>query len=152
LLGHLRVLDENGAEVQLSAPKLRTLLALLLVNRDRPVSADLIADTLWGDEPPPSAPNLVHGYVRDLRQRLGAQVVVTVPGDTGSTSRVGRSTRSASRTWYGRDVTARRWRFGTEPPSSSGSNGPGRGSSPYGWRRQDFPRWSPAWPKTPKRA
>src|SRR4029453_13934597 len=36
VLGHLRVLDKNGAEVQLSAPKLRTLLALLLVNRGRP--------------------------------------------------------------------------------------------------------------------
>jgi predicted ATPase/DNA-binding SARP family transcriptional activator len=80
VLGHMRVLDTNGAEVQLSAPKLRTLLALLLVNRGRPVSVDRIADTLWGDLPPRSAPNLVQGYIRDLRQRLGAREVTTVPG------------------------------------------------------------------------
>jgi len=30
VLGHLRVLDKRGTEVQLPAPKLRTLLALLL--------------------------------------------------------------------------------------------------------------------------
>jgi DNA-binding SARP family transcriptional activator len=80
LLGPLRVLDDNGAEVQLSAPKVRTLLALLLLNRGQPVSADRIADTLWGDEPPRSAPNLVHGYVRDLRRRLAIQGISTVAG------------------------------------------------------------------------
>ncbi len=80
MLGHLRVVDRNGDEVKLSAPKLRTLLALLLVNRGRPVSVDRIADTLWGDLPPRSAANLVQGYIRDLRQRLGAQEVATVPG------------------------------------------------------------------------
>jgi predicted ATPase/DNA-binding SARP family transcriptional activator len=80
VLGHMRVLDKHGTEVQLSAPKLRTLLALLLVNRGRPVSGDRIAHTLWGDQPPRSATNLVHGYIRDLRQGLGAREVTTVPG------------------------------------------------------------------------
>ena len=95
MLGHLRVLDKNGAEVQLSAPKLRTLLALLLVNRGRPVSVDRIADILWGDVPPRSAPNLVQGYIRDLRQRLGAQEVTTVPG--GYRLDVGRESVDAER-------------------------------------------------------
>jgi predicted ATPase/DNA-binding SARP family transcriptional activator len=80
VLGPMRVLDNNGAEVKLSAPKLRTLLALLLVNRGRPVSGDRIADSLWGDVPPRSAPNLIQGYIRDLRRCLGAQEVTTVPG------------------------------------------------------------------------
>jgi predicted ATPase/DNA-binding SARP family transcriptional activator len=80
VLGHLRVLDKDGAAVQLSAPKLRTLLALLLVNRGRPVSVDRIADALWGRTPPGSAANLVQGYVRDLRRRLGAHEITTVPG------------------------------------------------------------------------
>ncbi|MEV0289662.1 MULTISPECIES: BTAD domain-containing putative transcriptional regulator [unclassified Kribbella] len=80
VLGHLRVLDENGAEVQLSAPKLRTLLALLLVHRGHPVSVDRIAQALWGDLLPSSAANLVQGYIRDLRLRLGAEEVATVPG------------------------------------------------------------------------
>jgi predicted ATPase/DNA-binding SARP family transcriptional activator len=76
----MRVLDKGGAEVQLSAPKVRTLLALLLVHRGRPVSVDRIVHTLWGDQPPRSAANLVQGYIRDLRQRLGAHEVTTVPG------------------------------------------------------------------------
>jgi predicted ATPase/DNA-binding SARP family transcriptional activator len=80
LLGPFRVLDDEGAEVQPSALKVRTLLALLLLNRGQPVSADKIADTLWGDEPPRSAPNLVHGYVRDLRRNLGIQRISTVTG------------------------------------------------------------------------
>jgi DNA-binding SARP family transcriptional activator len=80
LLGPFRVLDDEGADVQPSAPKVRTLLALLLLNRGQPVSADRIADTLWGDEPPRSAPNLVHGYVRDLRRQLGIQGISTVTG------------------------------------------------------------------------
>jgi predicted ATPase/DNA-binding SARP family transcriptional activator len=80
LLGPLRVLDENAAEVALSAPKVRILLALLLVNRGRQVSADRIASALWGDEPPRSAANLVQGYVRDLRRRIGTAGVVTIRG------------------------------------------------------------------------
>src|SRR5262245_41901771 len=80
VLGHLRVLDKDGAEVQVSASMLRTLLALLLVNRGRPVSVDRIADTLWGDQPPRSAANLIQGYIRDLRRRLGTREVTTVPG------------------------------------------------------------------------
>jgi DNA-binding SARP family transcriptional activator len=74
------VLDEEGAEVQPSAPKVRTLLALLLLNSGRLVSAAKIADTLWGEEPPRSAPNLVQGYVRDLRRRFSVQGISTVAG------------------------------------------------------------------------
>jgi predicted ATPase/DNA-binding SARP family transcriptional activator len=80
LLGPFRVLDDKGAEVQPSALKVRTLLALLLLNRGQPVTLDKIADTLWGDEPPRSAPNLVHGYVRDLRRKLGVQGISTITG------------------------------------------------------------------------
>ena len=80
LLGPFRVLDDKGVEVQPSAPKVRTLLALLLLNRGQPVRADKITDTLWADAPPQSAPNLVHGYVRDLRRQLGIQGISTVTG------------------------------------------------------------------------
>jgi DNA-binding SARP family transcriptional activator len=80
LLGPLRVLDGDGAEVPLPAPKVRSVLAVLLVNRGQHVSVDRIVDALWGDQPPRSAANLVQGYVRDLRRRLGALAVVTVTG------------------------------------------------------------------------
>jgi DNA-binding SARP family transcriptional activator len=98
LLGPFRVLDDKGAEVQPSALKVRTLLALLVLNRGQPVSADRIADTLWGDEPPRSTPNLIHGYVRDLRRQLGLPGISTVTEVTASTSREGPLTRSGSRT------------------------------------------------------
>jgi hypothetical protein len=62
VLGDLRVLDTNGVDVTPSAPKLRTLLAVLLVNRGRPVTVDRIADVLWDDGPPRSAPNLVSDF------------------------------------------------------------------------------------------
>jgi predicted ATPase/DNA-binding SARP family transcriptional activator len=74
------VLNESGAEVALSAPKVRTLLALLLVNRGRHVSADRIVSALWSDEAPLSAANLVQGYVRDLRRMIGTAGVVTIRG------------------------------------------------------------------------
>ena len=99
VLGHLRVLDKNGAEVQLSAPKLRTLLALLLVNRGRPVSVDRIADALWGDHRPALLPTW-------SRATYGTCASVSAPGrsrrsreDTGSTSGGNLSMRSASRIW-----------------------------------------------------
>jgi predicted ATPase/DNA-binding SARP family transcriptional activator len=79
LLGPLQV-HVAGADVPLSAAKVRTLLVFLLVHRGQVVSVDRIADALWDGEPPASAANLVHGYVRDLRRAVGAGVVRTVPG------------------------------------------------------------------------
>jgi predicted ATPase/DNA-binding SARP family transcriptional activator len=79
LLGQLRVFDDAGVEVHVSAPKLRMLLAVLLVHHGQFVPADRIAYALWGDAAPPTAANLIQGYVRDLRHRLGAESVVTVP-------------------------------------------------------------------------
>ena len=79
LLGPLQV-AVDGAEVVLTAAKVRTLLAFLLVHRGQVVSADRIADVLWEGQPPASAANLVHGYVRDLRRAIGAGRVRTVPG------------------------------------------------------------------------
>ncbi len=80
LLGPLQVAAADGSEVQLSAPKVRTLLALLLVHRGERVSLDRIVDALWGARPPVSVANLVHGYVRDLRRAIGPGRVQTVAG------------------------------------------------------------------------
>ena len=70
----------DGAEVMLTAAKVRALLAFLLVHRGQVVSMDRIAGALWDGEPPASAANLVHGYVRDLRRAVGPAMVLTVPG------------------------------------------------------------------------
>jgi predicted ATPase/DNA-binding SARP family transcriptional activator len=80
VLGPLLVRDADGRAVVLSAAKVRTLLALLLVHRGETLGTHVIVDALWGENPPASAVNLVHGYVRDLRRALGADVVQTRPG------------------------------------------------------------------------
>ena len=79
LLGPLKV-TVDGAEVALTAAKVRTLLAFLLVHRGQVLGVDRIVGALWDGEPPASAANLVHGYVRDLRRAVGAGRVRTVPG------------------------------------------------------------------------
>jgi basic membrane lipoprotein Med (substrate-binding protein (PBP1-ABC) superfamily)/DNA-binding SARP family transcriptional activator len=48
-LGRVTV-TRNGTEVDLGAPKLRALLALLLVHRNAVLSADQILEHLWGDD------------------------------------------------------------------------------------------------------
>ena len=61
----------NGTEVVLQRARERTVLATLLLAANRVVPAGVISETLWGDEPPPSAPVSVRNYIRRLRQALG---------------------------------------------------------------------------------
>jgi DNA-binding SARP family transcriptional activator len=49
----------------------RTVLAALLVEANRIVSVDELAETLWGDRPPRSARVTTQNYVKRLRQALG---------------------------------------------------------------------------------
>ncbi|PSM45335.1 AfsR family transcriptional regulator [Streptomyces dioscori] len=51
-------------------PKQRSLLALLLVQSDRPVPLHRIVDALWEEEPPEHAVNVVHRHVGSLRRLL----------------------------------------------------------------------------------
>ncbi|WP_432015077.1 AfsR/SARP family transcriptional regulator [Streptomyces cucumeris] len=60
--------------------KQRTLLSLLLVQADRPVSVERLKDGIWGEEPPASADARVRALVAELRRACGpagAEVVVT---------------------------------------------------------------------------
>ena len=50
----------------------RVVLAALTVRPGEPVSADRLADVLWGDQLPASWPKLVQGCVVRLRKQLGA--------------------------------------------------------------------------------
>ena len=77
VLGPLEV-ELDGRPVDIRAAKVRTVLAVLLVHADRVVSRDLLADVLWGDEPPPSAANTLQTYISQLRRALTAQ---PVPGE-----------------------------------------------------------------------
>jgi DNA-binding SARP family transcriptional activator len=55
LLGPLLVRCD-GEAVPVQRGKQRAVLAVLLLNAGRAVSADELAETLWGSSPPPSAP------------------------------------------------------------------------------------------------
>jgi DNA-binding SARP family transcriptional activator len=55
VLGSLDVRVGDSA-VDLGGPRQRSLLAALLLHAREPVSADALAQMLWGDEAPPSTP------------------------------------------------------------------------------------------------
>ena len=70
LLGPLCV-RQDGALVQVPHGKQRILLAALLLNAGRVVSADDLTDTLWESAPPASARVTLQNYVKRLRGSLG---------------------------------------------------------------------------------
>ena len=67
----------DGEPVSLGAPKQRGLLALLLVNRRRPLTAEQLIDGLWGEAPPASALQSLQVYVHGLRRVLGSERIET---------------------------------------------------------------------------
>jgi DNA-binding SARP family transcriptional activator/WD40 repeat protein len=60
-------------------PRDRVVLSALVAGRGDPVSADGLADALWGDDPPASSVKVVQGCVVRLRKLLGAAAI-----DSGS--------------------------------------------------------------------
>jgi YVTN family beta-propeller protein len=69
VLGPLEVV-KDGVTVPLHRPRLRALLALLLLHANEVVSSDRIVDALWGDDPPQNAANAVQTTVSRLRKQL----------------------------------------------------------------------------------
>ena len=70
ILGPLEVRDD-GRRLALGGPKQRAVLAMLLLDANRPVSRDRLIDGLWGESPPPSAAHTLDDYVSRLRRLLG---------------------------------------------------------------------------------
>jgi DNA-binding SARP family transcriptional activator/tetratricopeptide (TPR) repeat protein len=83
VLGPLEVRSGNTWE-PISAGKWRTVLALLLINRDQVVSVGTLIDAVWGDKPPAKPANLISIYVLRLRRFLddpkGQMLVTRYPG------------------------------------------------------------------------
>lgn len=83
VLGPLQV-SIAGRQVPLGGPRTRTLLAALLVDRNRTVSVDRLVDAIWGNDPPAKVANALQARVAQLRRALadaGAPpLVVTEPG------------------------------------------------------------------------
>jgi DNA-binding SARP family transcriptional activator len=69
VLGPL-LMSADGSDVPLGAAKQRAVLALLLINRNRPVAIDSLLDAAWRGSPPPEARASLHTYVSNLRRLL----------------------------------------------------------------------------------
>jgi DNA-binding SARP family transcriptional activator len=81
ILGTLEVL-RDGEPVALGTPKMRDLLAVLVLEAPTPVSADVLAEQLWGDRAPSDAYGSIQSYVSRLRSSLetARDVLVTRGG------------------------------------------------------------------------
>ncbi|WP_406635249.1 BTAD domain-containing putative transcriptional regulator [Amycolatopsis sp. WGS_07] len=87
ILGPLAVYSDDGRPVRVPEAKVRTLLAVLLVHEGRPVSADRLADDLWGEQLPGNPVNTLQTKVSQLRRALeraepgqGGALVHQAPG------------------------------------------------------------------------
>ena len=84
IFGPLAVESENGRRLSIPASRQRTLLATLIINANRVVSVDQIAEFVWDGVIPPSATATVRTYVMRLRHLLGpecaARIVTRSPG------------------------------------------------------------------------
>ena len=72
ILGPLEV-ARDGRPLQLGGPKQRATLAILLLNADRVVSIDRLADDLYAGAPPVTAVTQVQRQISDLRKVLGEE-------------------------------------------------------------------------------
>ena len=70
MLGPLKV-RRHGSDVALGGPKQRVLLAMLLLHANAPVSAERLAQGLWGEEASAVAVKSVQVYIARLRASLG---------------------------------------------------------------------------------
>ncbi|WP_433648779.1 BTAD domain-containing putative transcriptional regulator [Micromonospora zamorensis] len=73
ILGPTQVVLADGREVPVGGPRLRALLALLLLDAGRVVSAERLIDGLYGEHPPRGAANALQSLVSRLRQALPAE-------------------------------------------------------------------------------
>jgi DNA-binding SARP family transcriptional activator/WD40 repeat protein len=72
LLGPVQV--DSGAEL---SPRDRVVLSALAAQAGRVLSADQLADALWGEEVPRSGPKILQGCIVRLRRALGKDAIET---------------------------------------------------------------------------
>ncbi|MGX9787473.1 BTAD domain-containing putative transcriptional regulator [Mycobacterium sp. MMS18-G62] len=62
----------DGAPVPLGTPKQRAVLAVLVMNRNRPVGIDSLITAAWEQWPPSEARASLHSYISNLRKLLSS--------------------------------------------------------------------------------
>ncbi|PPK71426.1 AfsR/SARP family transcriptional regulator [Actinokineospora auranticolor] len=70
LLGPLQIAGETTLTI--TAPKIETLFATLLIRANRAVSTDELIGELWGEQPPRRVRSALHVYVSQIRKRFTA--------------------------------------------------------------------------------
>ncbi|MEU8243712.1 BTAD domain-containing putative transcriptional regulator [Actinoplanes missouriensis] len=70
ILGPLRAEQPDGSPIPPGGPRLRALLAMLLIDAGRPVGIERLIDGLYGEHPPSGAANALQSQVSRLRQSL----------------------------------------------------------------------------------
>ena len=79
ILGALAVW-RDGEPVEVGGPRVRMLLALLLLDAGRTVSSARLIDELWADSPPDGAANALQSLVSRLRAAVQPVAVEVAPG------------------------------------------------------------------------
>jgi DNA-binding SARP family transcriptional activator len=69
ILGPLEVVDGDGP-IDISSPKQRALLAMLLLSPNRVVPSDRLLDQVWGHEPPAGGLSTLRFHISKLRDAL----------------------------------------------------------------------------------
>jgi predicted ATPase/DNA-binding SARP family transcriptional activator len=72
ILGPLEVRASDGAPVAVGGPRVRALLALLLLDAGRVVTAERLIGALYGEDPPAGVANALQSQVSRLRRGLRA--------------------------------------------------------------------------------
>ncbi len=67
----------DGHLIALGPPRHRALLVLLLAQANQVVPSTRLIDELWGEDPAPSAANILQGAVSQLRKALGKDAIET---------------------------------------------------------------------------
>jgi SARP family transcriptional regulator, regulator of embCAB operon len=71
VLGPLQM-SIGGALVPLGTPKQRAVLAVLIVNANRPVDIDVLIGAAWNQRPPAGARATLHAYISNLRRLMSS--------------------------------------------------------------------------------
>ncbi|ONI86851.1 hypothetical protein ALI22I_23775 [Saccharothrix sp. ALI-22-I] len=74
VLGPMLVRRADGTEVRVGGPRLRALLAVLVVDAGRVVGVDRLIDALYGSQPPAGVGNAIQSQVSRLRSLLDVEV------------------------------------------------------------------------------
>jgi DNA-binding SARP family transcriptional activator len=69
VLGPL-LMTSHGVRVPVGPPKQRAVLAMLVINRNRPVSVESLINAVWDEAPVPAARTSIQAHVSNLRRLL----------------------------------------------------------------------------------